>query len=345
MNTIRPIALIVVGIFTISFLLFALVPFALAAEQVGGGTFLPQGVVPCGTSKTPACQPCHIFVLGQNILNFLWWGLSIPIATLMLAYGGFLMMLPGGIGEVVTLGTGGEKSVKQINKGKKVLTNTLIGILIVFFAWLAIDTIIKVVAGQNLGSGATAKVLGPKGFGPWNKIPCEIKAPVAIPAQPLATPPPSRASVEVFEQQRGLCPTCVSLGNYPAKPGSCSGTASGQTCKVANTLNERLALLNKSLDKPLGYWWVTETFPPTVTHQNQCHDNGTCVDANLRGSYAGQPQEIANFIKKAGEAGLNAVYEIKDPAKKDALVGAGVPAQNILVVQQITGEHFSVYLK
>lgn len=127
-----------------------------------------KGLIPCGGgSPEPACEPCHIFVLTQNILNFIWGlppytpGLVLPIAILMLAVGGFMMIIPG---------VGGEKSVAMYTKGKKVLTNTMIGLVIVFLAWLTIDTIIKALAGQNIGERKVAEI-----FGPWNQIKCDLK--------------------------------------------------------------------------------------------------------------------------------------------------------------------------
>lgn len=172
--------------------------FALALEDPGGGSAGSQGLIPCGTEKYPQgatqmiggrtvdvsgqvknpCQTCHLFVLGQNILNFVWNFIAIPIATLALIYAGFLMVIPIG-------------STDRLTKGRKVLTNTLIGIAIVFFAWLGIDTIIKVLAEPDrLLSGQPANI---QGLGPWNKIECNI-VPVSIyqpsaPSNPVVPPP------------------------------------------------------------------------------------------------------------------------------------------------------------
>lgn len=160
-----------INLFAICFLLsIFFLPHLVSAdtfpgESLGERSVSNQGFVPCGNIKNAEgiiqnpCESCHIFVLGQNILAFLWWKISIPIATLALIYAGFLMIIP-------------TSSADRLTKGKKVLTNTLIGIAIVFFAWLAIDTIIKVLAGQNLTSGTPAEI---QGYGPWNKIDCQIR--------------------------------------------------------------------------------------------------------------------------------------------------------------------------
>ena len=122
------------------------------------------GLIPCGGgSPEPPCQPCHIFSLIQKILNFIWQDLALPIAILMFAYGGFLMIIPG---------VGGEKSVSMYTKGKKVLTNAVFGILIIFLAWLAVDTIIKALGGKM---ATNTNIVTVTRFGQWNKIKCEIK--------------------------------------------------------------------------------------------------------------------------------------------------------------------------
>ena len=88
-------------------------------------------------------------------------------------------------------------------KGIKILTNVAWGLVIVFFAWIIIDTIIKVVAGQSLTSGAPAVLpkeptspfqegplvgINPVVFGPWNKIQC-TRAPKRTPLALLEIPP------------------------------------------------------------------------------------------------------------------------------------------------------------
>lgn len=304
-------------------------------------SFAP-GLIPCGTAANPTpCNACHVFSLAQNVLNFLWWSISLPLATLMLAYGGFLMVIPG---------VGGEKSAAMLSKGKKVLTNTLVGIAIIFFAWLGIDTIIKTVGGQNIGSGTTATIFpNAKTLGPWNKITCQVSTlPTGTSIFDITTSGQTQASTPKpvpSETQKALCPTCVTLGVESKTGFTCAGSASGQVCMVDSTLNQRLQALNSALGGVRGYWWVTEAWPPTVVHQNPCHQNGTCVDANLRGSAVGNPADITNFIQKADSTGLSAIYEVTSQARKDTLVQSGVPASNILVETKITGEHFSVYLK
>lgn len=322
-HTSKTLAIIV--LFTVGYLLFASISFVFALEIESTGE---EGLVPCGTQKSPdgkilnPCQPCHIFKLVKNVIDFIF-KLVLPAAALMLAYGGFLMIIPG---------AGGEKSAAMLTKGKKVITNTLVGILIIYLAWLTIDTIIKALAGQDIGSDTAAKI-----FSPWNKIECEFTSVDTT----SPSPPPNVSNytriTELPEAKRALCPTCVNV-SVPMKPAS---LACGlPTCQIDSDLNNRLQEFNRLLGKPGGYWWVTEAWPPTRTHENPCHARGTCVDANLRGGAAGNPDDINNFISTARAANLRAVYEVATPERARTLESAGIPT---VLVPGITGEHFSIY--
>ncbi|MFY9462461.1 MAG: hypothetical protein WAP51_04650 [Candidatus Sungiibacteriota bacterium] len=112
---------------------------------------LAQGIVPCGTSTTRPCTICDLGVLVINLTNFLIYNIAIPLASLMIIIGGIMIMI-------------GSASEERVKTGKKILTNAIIGVIIVFVAWLLVDTIIKVLTGsfaQNFFGT----------FGPWNRIP------------------------------------------------------------------------------------------------------------------------------------------------------------------------------
>ena len=123
-----------------------------------------KGLVQCGMLGQAFCDTCDIFVLAQTVLKKLWNPFAIVIAAAMMLYGGFLMLLP-------SLGGG---SAAMHTRGVKVLTNALIGLTIVFFAWIAVDTILKVVAGgMNNLADPTPAVIFSSEMGPWNEIECK----------------------------------------------------------------------------------------------------------------------------------------------------------------------------
>ncbi len=110
-------------------------------------------LVPCGTTLTGpmasnrACTVCDFFVLIKNIVDFLTEYVAMPIAVIILIYGGVTLITAGG-------------SEEKIKKGKNALWQAVWGLLIVFAAWLIIDTIIKWLANPSVFL-----------FGPWNSIP------------------------------------------------------------------------------------------------------------------------------------------------------------------------------
>src|SRR3989344_1373042 len=134
------------GVAMISF--FFLVGIVVALPVFADWT---QGIIPeCSAGY---CTLCDAWKLADNIINFLLQGVAIPLLTITLIWGGTLW---------VTSGT----SPDNIKKGKTIMTNGLIGILIAFCGWLIVDTIIK-----SLASGGEI-------VGAWSTMP-ECKAPIA----------------------------------------------------------------------------------------------------------------------------------------------------------------------
>ena len=291
---------------------------------ITGGIFLflalPvfAGLVPCGYGNLPQCTPCHIWVLASNIINFLLFRAAIPIVTLALLAGGIFMITAAG-------------NPTQIAKGKSIIASSLIGIFIAFSAWLIVNTIINTISEGKLTAA-------------WRQVDinqCDV--PVIAPT----TKVPTGGGITTMPTTGRRCTDCATL-SVPAKIGACSSSAQGQTCQVNTVLNDRLVDLNKKIisDGKLSYWQVTEAWPPTVTHQAACHQLGTCVDANFIGNQNGaKTSDIKYFVEKANSSGLRAVYETKSQDRYNQLLSAGIPKDNLLRLDAITGEHFSVYRK
>jgi len=104
------------------------------------------------------CTICDLVTLFQTLVNKANAYFALPLAALMLGYGGFLMVLSGF--------QGGNASLYK--KGTTVLTNAVIGILIIFCSWIAIDTLLK-----TIGAYQHAVTVSPLSkFGPWHVIEC-----------------------------------------------------------------------------------------------------------------------------------------------------------------------------
>lgn len=134
--------------------LTALVLIAIAAPA--SAEIFPKQIVPeaCRLGGSD-CKLCHLGLVVINITKILMLAIAIPAVGLLVAISGFIFMTAGG-------------SPTQIERGKKILTATIVGALIVFLAWLGVDTFFKVVVGQQ---GFRRDVAGK--FGPWNEFPVE----------------------------------------------------------------------------------------------------------------------------------------------------------------------------
>lgn len=141
-------------LFFISLLLFSIFTSAYA------------GLVPCGLSEddpeqpgdqTVPCTLCHFFVMIERWVK----GLLIPtttrpipivliIATLMIAIGGFMYVIA-----FIGMGEGGPE---MISRAKRLFGAVAIGLLIIYGAWLVINTFLW--------------AIGAKIAGFWNEIPC-----------------------------------------------------------------------------------------------------------------------------------------------------------------------------
>jgi hypothetical protein len=146
-------------IFLIIFLGTLLLPTISLAYNVfqteGGENIIYKGIVPCGkpvnlggelsdgeiadgTCCIMPCTFCHVFVMLDGAIDFILFKLIPPIAILMLVIGGVMFMfahfggaeaLPGGV-------SGGPKMLSQ---AKRLITSVIIGLIIIFAAWIIID--------------------------------------------------------------------------------------------------------------------------------------------------------------------------------------------------------------
>src|SRR3989338_894676 len=49
-------------------------------------------LVTCGLKGMKPCEACEVFLLIQNVLNFIWYSVTLWVAILMFLYGGILIM-------------------------------------------------------------------------------------------------------------------------------------------------------------------------------------------------------------------------------------------------------------
>lgn len=91
-------------------------------------------------AKTGNCRDVDAFIqLFINFATFAVIGISGTFALLFFVYGGFMMILSAGNSERVT-------------KGKDILVNSIIGLALVFTAYLIVLTLLKVLGVETEGN-------------------------------------------------------------------------------------------------------------------------------------------------------------------------------------------------
>ncbi|MEI6580629.1 MAG: hypothetical protein WCO07_00455 [bacterium] len=113
----------------------------------------PSNLIPCGTEKTPfemkdgkqvggeIINPCekngikYLLEMVNKVIHFILFTLAVPIAAILFAYAGFMLITSGG----------------EVGKKKKALGvfwHVGLGLVIVIASWLIISTILSIL-GYN----------------------------------------------------------------------------------------------------------------------------------------------------------------------------------------------------
>jgi hypothetical protein len=87
-----------------------------------------------GDPLVPACTNCQwndLMTLINNVISFVLFFMAVPIAAIMFAYAGILMVSSGG-------------STESRSKAKSIFSNVAIGLIIAIAAWLIVNTILTI---------------------------------------------------------------------------------------------------------------------------------------------------------------------------------------------------------
>ena len=87
------------------------------------------GLVPCGITADDPCEFCDFFVLINNIIKFVMVRIVPVVAVLMLVVGGMMFFFAGAKPDMLT-------------RAKGVITSVVIGLVIIFCAWVIVNTVI-----------------------------------------------------------------------------------------------------------------------------------------------------------------------------------------------------------
>lgn len=102
------------------------------------------------------CNFCHFVEMINRIILWLVGVLFVIFAVLMVV-AGFKLVTSGG-------------NQAALDSAKSMLTNAIIGMIIVFAAWFIVDSIMKALLPKQNINGVEEAVI--QGFGPWNQIKC-----------------------------------------------------------------------------------------------------------------------------------------------------------------------------
>jgi hypothetical protein len=89
---------------------------------------LAAGFVPCTDGKD--CNFDALMTLIDNVTRFIFFDMAIPIAAIMFAYAGFLLI------------TAGAESAGAKTKAKSIFTSTVLGLVIAMAAWIIVELIL-----------------------------------------------------------------------------------------------------------------------------------------------------------------------------------------------------------
>ena len=118
------------------FFIFSLISLMLIIPVISFAQSAP--LVPCDNSEANPCDFAQFMILINNIIDFIFKFLALPIAAIMFAYAGFTLVTSGGSPESKT-------------KAKNIFTNVVIGLIIALGAWLIIKTILSLVGYSGAG--------------------------------------------------------------------------------------------------------------------------------------------------------------------------------------------------
>jgi hypothetical protein len=133
--------------------LFFLIPYLVQAKLVPCGCVgynekgecceeietTADGKITCKKVGTP-CQLCHLFVLFDNIVDFLLLNIVPPLAILMLVIAGTMYMLA----YLEVIG-----DPKWIVQAKSLIHSVLIGLIIIYGAWLLVNFFFQIIGVQK----------------------------------------------------------------------------------------------------------------------------------------------------------------------------------------------------
>lgn len=127
--------------------LFILIILGLATPLAAMAGNFSGPLVSCGREGQSMCTLCDLFTMVQTIIDFVSLGITV-LVVVFITFGGFMILLAGA-------------NPGNLETGKKIITNAVIGVIIALLAWTVINMVFNTFVGKSDAFPA-----------PWNKIEC-----------------------------------------------------------------------------------------------------------------------------------------------------------------------------
>lgn len=291
------------------FFLFLLIFFTLSMPLLAKAEVM---VLEC--YKQGNCGFCDALLAVSKIAQFFLF-LAGSSALLFFVIGGLMWIMSGG-------------SASRIKSGERMLIGSLIGLGIVYFAWVGVNFVIYNFSDVGQGSGGVGRIFSR----PWYEIKC-----VKEPTEYYVAPQPPVVEV---------CKSSWESGREPSCGGSCMGfqlvTSESQCSDASPALVNFLTCLDKELkEKPVKYSPLTKeqivltsisddaglkkcrdnySQPPCIHKNNSCHyghgeTNGSyAIDVrswNLSDSI--RLVQFPNLVRQCGGEFIDETYVEESP--------------------------------
>jgi hypothetical protein len=250
-----------------------------------------DALVPSSCRTGCPCTLCDLYSLGQNVIYFLLYIIAMPVAAISILYGGVAMITSQG-------------SEKNISKGKRAISNAIIGLAIAFLAWLVLQALLETLAFRiNFGTAVQNGL-------PWNEVPTCGEA---------ATTQEAAKCNTVFPG--GGVPTTLPPGP-PVIPDLAEDAAVRDQLKNAGiTINKDCKDPSKSFkDVPGGQTCLgglpQRTIDGLIAANTECKTNGLGNCIHITGG-----TELGHDSHGVGEATVDVLFS---PAARDQLINLGM---------------------
>ena len=199
-----------------------------------------QGFVPCTGVD---CRFCHFIQMGNTILNWLF-GLVFVLFGVVTFVAGFGLMTSGG-------------NQSKLDDAKKKLSNAVVGIIIIFAAWLIVDTVMKTLVNDGSLAEVTRGANGEGRLGMWNEIDCGIGV--------QTTPGPGAPIDYTVNDEGQFCPPDHDF--YCFNPEDLVSSDDGELCFADDTMSQ--AATGCNADESCGVITCYEGNLPGTTDEEE----------------------------------------------------------------------------